>query len=85
MVIEAFAKIGGYRTSYSLEEKGRVKRSEDSDLLTTGMAARILNVHQNTILRWTNLGMLPCYRIGPRRDRRIRRNDVMRLLEEQAL
>jgi excisionase family DNA binding protein len=52
------------------------------DLLSTAQVARLLNVHTNTIRRWSNASILPTYRIGLRGDRRFRRVDVQRLLSE---
>jgi len=45
-------------------------------LLTTGQAGELLNVHVNTVRHWSNMGILETYRIGPRRDRRFRRQDI---------
>ena len=45
-------------------------------LLTTTQAAELLNVHTNTVRRWSNKGVLKTYRIGPRGDRRFRRRDI---------
>jgi len=53
--------------------EGMVK---EKGLLTVKEAAEILNVHPNTVRTWGNLGLLPVYRVGPRRDRRFRRGDL---------
>ena len=45
-------------------------------MLTTSDVARILNVHINTVRRWSNQGTLKSYRIGSRGDRRFRKDDV---------
>jgi excisionase family DNA binding protein len=45
-------------------------------MLTTSEVARILNVHINTVRRWSNQGALKSYRIGSRGDRRFRKGDV---------
>ena len=53
--------------------------ANDSDIdpmLTTSEVARILNVHINTIRRWSNQGILRAYRIGSRGDRRFKREDI---------
>lgn len=39
-------------------------------LLNVRQAAALLNVSQMTIRRWTNDGLLPCFRIGKKRERR---------------
>jgi excisionase family DNA binding protein len=45
-------------------------------MLTTSEVARILNVHINTVRRWSNQGTLKSYRIGSRGDRRFRKEDI---------
>jgi excisionase family DNA binding protein len=49
-------------------------------MLTTSEVARILNVHINTIRRWSNQGILKAYRIGSRGDRRFKREDIAEFL-----
>jgi excisionase family DNA binding protein len=50
--------------------------------LSTGDVARLLNIHANTVRRWSHIGLLKTYRVGPRGDRRFKRTDVERLLEK---
>ena len=57
-------------------------RKRTETLLTTGEVARMLHVHINTARRWSNRGVLRSCRIGPRRDRRFRREDIAQLLAE---
>ncbi len=45
-------------------------------MLTTSEVARILNLHINTIRRWSNQGILKAYRIGFRGDRRFKIEDI---------
>ena len=47
-------------------------------LLTVRDVAWLLHVHVNTVRLWADRGTLPCYRLGTRRDRRFRREDVER-------
>jgi excisionase family DNA binding protein len=49
-------------------------------LLTTSQAAKVLNVHSNTVRRWADSGILKTYRLGSRGDRRYRIRDVKKLL-----
>ncbi len=53
-----------------------------SDLLTTGNVARLLNIHVNTVRRWSNKGILNVYRVGPRGDRRFQLQEVYGLIAE---
>ncbi len=50
--------------------------------LRTGDVARLLNIHTNTVRRWSRQGILKTYRVGPRGDRRFMRRDVINLLHK---
>jgi len=50
-------------------------------MLTTSEVARVLNVHINTVRRWSNQGLLKAYRIGSRGDRRFKKEDVISFYE----
>lgn len=50
-------------------------------LLTTGQAAHILNVHENTLRRWCDHGIVKCYRIGSAALRRIPEDDIIAISE----
>lgn len=45
-------------------------------MLTTSEVAYLLNVHINTVRRWSNLGILKAYRLGSRGDRRFKQEDI---------
>ncbi len=49
-------------------------------MLTTGQAARLLKVHVTTIQRWCDCGKMKSYRIGPRGERMLRREDINHVL-----
>ena len=53
-------------------------------MLTTSDVARLLNVHINTVRRWSNQGTLKTYRIGARGDRRFRREDIANFLSPET-
>lgn len=52
-------------------------------LLTLRQACELLNCHPNTLRQWDAKGYLIAIRFGTRRDRRYRREDVMKLLEKK--
>lgn len=52
-----------------------------SDILTLQQACELLNCHQNTLRNWDNKGVLKAIRLGTRRDRRYRRDDIIKLLK----
>ena len=49
-------------------------------MLTTTEVSRLLNVHPNTLRRWSNKGIIRTYRIGSQADRRFRKDDIDRFL-----
>jgi excisionase family DNA binding protein len=53
-------------------------------LLNIKEAAEFLNVSEMTVRRWTNQGLLNCYRVGKRRARRFRSQDLMACLEGRS-
>ena len=53
-------------------------------LVPVGEASQILHVHPNTLRKWSDLGLIPSYRIGQRRDRRFALNDLLAFLERTA-
>lgn len=55
-------------------------RGLPKSMLTSSEAALLLSIHVNTLRRWSNLGFLPVYRIGSRRDRRFKREDINNLV-----
>jgi excisionase family DNA binding protein len=52
-------------------------------MMTTSGVASMLNIHINTVRRWSDQGILKPYRIGPRGDRRFMRDDIMTFLSTQ--
>ena len=55
-------------------------RNDIDSMLTISEVAQLLNVHINTVRRWSNEGTLKAYRIGSRGDRRFRQEDIASFL-----
>jgi excisionase family DNA binding protein len=53
------------------------------DMLNLAEASHLLNVHRNTLRKWTNEGTLATVRIGRRGDRRFRMEDITAFLESE--
>ncbi len=53
-------------------------------LLNIKQAAQLLNVSQVSLRRWTDGGKLACLRVGDRRERRFRREDLFAFAERQT-
>ena len=51
-------------------------------MLTVREVARLLNVHPNTLRRWSDVGRIRVYRITHRGDRRFRERDVAHFLDQ---
>src|SRR6267143_1913529 len=47
------------------------------ELLDIREAAEFLRVSETSLRRWTNAGLLPCLRVGGKRERRFRRTDLL--------
>jgi len=62
------------------ETKKRLRKSHSNSVLTVREVAHFLNIHVNTVRRWSDSGVLKAYRIGPRGDRRFRREDIIAFL-----
>jgi excisionase family DNA binding protein len=60
------------------------RRTKKDSLLTPEDVARLLNIHINTVRRWSNREILKAYRIGPRGDRRFRKEDITTFLIEHS-
>jgi excisionase family DNA binding protein len=62
-----------------------VNSKKISPMLTTSDVARLLNIHINTVRRWSNQGILKTYRIGSRGDRRFRQEDITSFLSPESI
>jgi excisionase family DNA binding protein len=63
------------------------KKEPPSDIelpMSTGEVARLLNIHTNTVRRWSRNGILKTFRVGPRGDRRFMPRDVQRLFQKST-
>jgi len=49
-------------------------------VLTVGEAAQMLHIHENTVRRWSNRGIIKPYKISVRGDRRFKKTEVETLL-----
>ena len=54
-------------------------------MLTARQVADFLQVHISTVRRWSDQGILRSYRVGLRRDRRYRQEDVLDFLHEDHI
>lgn len=49
-------------------------------LLTVTGVTELLNVHPNTVRHWSNIGIIKAYRVGSRRDRRFKPEEINKFI-----
>ena len=59
-----------------------VSLEEMRPMLTVKDVARLLNIHVNTVRRWSDQNIIKSYRVTTRGDRRFRQEDIARYLAE---
>ena len=77
------SKFIGGRPARSMARQRMAYKQRYDSVLTVREVARFLNIHTNTVRRWSDLGILKGYRIGPRGDRRFRQEDVYAFLPRE--
>lgn len=73
------------RQIYKLKPPAHKPDLQSRVMLTVTDVAQLLGVHPNTVRQWNQKGILKSYRIGPRGDRRFRREDVDDFLREAEI
>jgi excisionase family DNA binding protein len=56
-------------------------KQEIPELLTLREASELLKCHPNTLRQWDRKGILAAVRFGERRDRRYKKADILKLLD----
>jgi len=57
--------------------------NKKKNLLKLSEAAELLNVHPNTLRKWDKKGILVAVRFGERKDRRYKKEDIMKLVNNK--
>ena len=70
-----------------LSDKSMTKSTENNkempELITLKEACDILKCHPNTLRQWDNKGILVAVRFGERKDRRYKKDDIIRFLNQK--
>ena len=53
------------------------------ELLSLKQACEVLKVHPNTLRQWDEKGILKAIRFGARRDRKYRKEDILKFLDNE--
>ena len=56
-----------------------------SGMLTIKEVAELLHAHPSSVRRWAKQGLIKCYRVGMRGDRRFKPEDVNEFVESGAI
>ncbi len=63
--------------------KSLKKKDKMPELISLQGACDILKCHPNTLRQWDNKGILVAVRFGERKDRRYRKEDILKLLNQK--
>jgi putative resolvase len=58
-------------------------KEKPKEYLRVSEASKLLGVHANTLRNWDKQGLLKPVRVGVRKERRYKREDVLKLLEQK--
>lgn len=72
-------RVGQFLTGYP-RKKAPLKSRR---VLTVGDVGQLLGIHNNTVRRWSDQGLLKYFCIGNRGDRRYKREDIERFIKER--
>ena len=63
--------------------KSPKKKDKMPELISLQEACDILKCHPNTLRKWDNKGILVAVRFGERKDRRYKKDDIMKFLNHK--
>lgn len=58
-----------------------VDKNKLPNILTLKQACEVLNCHPNTLRNWDKRGILTAIRFGNRKDRRFKKEDILKLIK----
>jgi excisionase family DNA binding protein len=60
-------------------------KEKPKEYLRVSEASKLLGVHANTLRNWDTQNILKPVRIGPRKERRYRRTDIIKFMNNQQV
>lgn len=61
------------------------KTSKDSSLLSIGEVAKIFGINKDTLRNWEKKGLITPLRVGPRKDRKYKPEDIERIADDKSI
>lgn len=61
------------------------KINKKSKLLSIGQVAKIFGIHQDTLRNWEKKGLITPLRVGPRKDRKYKPEDIERIANDKSI
>ncbi len=61
------------------------KTSSEKKLLSISQVSKIFGIHQDTLRNWEKKGLITPLRVGPRKDRKYRPQDIERIANDKSL
>jgi len=71
------------RSKFNKSLMEQTVKNKVPELLTLQEACELLKVHPNTLRQWDKKGILPAIRIGTKRVRRYKSEDLLKLLNQK--
>ena len=65
-------------------KQNKMSLEELPELLTIREVTHLLNVHPNTLRNWEKEGLIQVVRIGPRKDRRYKKEVIEKMIYVQS-
>jgi DNA-binding transcriptional MerR regulator len=57
------------------------RNGRSNPVLTITDVSGMLGIHQNTVRRWSDMGLIRCFRVSQRGDRRYKYEDIANFLD----
>ena len=61
------------------------KTSKDNILLSIGEVAKIFGINKDTLRNWEKKGLIMPLRVGPRKDRKYKPEDIERIANDKSI
>lgn len=60
-------------------------KKDSTKLLSIGQVAKLFGIHQDTLRNWEKKGILVPMRVGPRKDRKYKQEDLEKIMDDKSI